>query len=449
MNLKLFFFIFFIGFSRLAISQDDCICPEIYDPVCAQDSSGNIFEMPNFCMAECFGMTLVDDSLCVHYNPWEECDCPEVYEPVCVQDSSGYYFEMPNLCLAECFGFAVVTDSLCEYYNPWEECDCPDEYEPVCVQDSLGYYFEMPNACWAECFGYEIVTDSLCEYYNPWEECDCPDEYEPVCVQDSLGYYFEMPNACWAECFGYEIVTDSLCEYYNPWEACDCEVEDETPFICASDSLGNFYYVPNECFATCLGLTVLTEGDCDILVIDPEVDPVLISCLDSLNYNDVTTFQQAILLIHNECGLELPLCILNAPLFDDDESFIHYILENCGNIFGIGEDYSGSNILNLFNVLSNRVTTNAEENTNKVLSGIQLLNNPAQNDLRFRIKSAKSEEVNLVLTNINGQVVKVESRQILEGEQVYNLDLSAIQPGLYILQCTGYHMNESLKVIKL
>ena len=351
MNLKLFFFILFISLSNLAIAQDDCICPQIYDPVCAQDSSGNIFEMPNLCMAECFGMVVVDDSLCVHYNPWED--------------------------------------------------------------------------------------------------CDCPDEYEPVCVQDSSGFYFEMPNACWAECFGYTIVTDSLCDYYNPWGACNCEMDDEAPFICASDSLGNFFYVPNECFASCLGLTVVAEDECDILVIDQEVDPVLIACLDSLNYDDVTTFQQAILLIHNECGLELPECILNAPLFDDDEAFIQYILENCGNFFGIGEDYSGSNILNLFNTLSNRMTTDAEEITNDAISEIKLLTNPAQTDLRFRIKTGNSEQVNLVLTNVNGQIVKMESRQINAGEQVYSLDISEIQPGLYILQCTGYHLNGSLKVIKM
>ncbi|MBK8081590.1 MAG: hypothetical protein IPK25_15750 [Saprospiraceae bacterium] len=33
-------------------------------------------------------------------------------------------------------------------------------------------------------------------------------------------------------------------------------------FICAQDSFGNIFPVPNECFAACWGLTVVEGHDC-------------------------------------------------------------------------------------------------------------------------------------------------------------------------------------------
>lgn len=172
----------------------------------------------------------------------DDCMCPMIYDPVCAQDSSGSYLEFPNSCMAECFGFTVVADSLCSIIIDGD-CGCEvTDSTFICAQDSLGNIFPVPNECFADCWGLTVVEGQDC-FENPWEDCICPQVYDPVCAVDSTGVYVEFTNSCFAECFGFTVVTDStLCDFTGGGD-CGCELTDSL-FICAQDSFGNIFLCP-------------------------------------------------------------------------------------------------------------------------------------------------------------------------------------------------------------
>lgn len=153
-------FTFLLTMSFYSIAQNPCNC--VIDPnepiICAQDSFGISYPVPNECVAICLGFTVVDFSLC-DSGPWSECDCViDPNEPEICVEFDGYTFKVPNVCIADCKGFTIVADSLCDS-NPFIDCMCPiDDNEPwICTVDSLGNVCSLPNACYANCFGLTVV----------------------------------------------------------------------------------------------------------------------------------------------------------------------------------------------------------------------------------------------------------------------------------------------------
>ncbi len=243
---------------------DECICPEIWDPVCTPDG----LQFPNECFAMCEGFndffpcdtTVIwgcTDPLALNYNPEANfddgsceydpgnCDCPDVWEPVCTAE--GFIFG--NACEALCAGFEEFTpcedpneipgctDANAINYNPeatiddgsciFDECICPDIWEPVCTPDGL----EFPNECFAMCEGFNDFfpcdttviwgcTDPVALNYDPianfddgsceYEgDCVCPAIWAPVCTPEGL----EFPNECIALCEGFNDFIP--CEIYG------------------------------------------------------------------------------------------------------------------------------------------------------------------------------------------------------------------------------------------
>ncbi len=95
-----------------------------------------------------------------------DCICTEIYDPVCVSiglpDGSSTIIEYPNQCYAECDGF--VFEDLLDCSN----CNCPLVYDPVCVYDPVLGIIEYTNACYAECDGYtqnDFIDCSGCSIY--------------------------------------------------------------------------------------------------------------------------------------------------------------------------------------------------------------------------------------------------------------------------------------------
>lgn len=426
---------------------DDCECPEIYDPVCAVDVVGNYLEFSNACYAECYGFTIVTDSTLCSFDPWDDCNCTQEYAPVCAVDSIGNYVEFSNACYAACYGYEVVADSTLCGINPWGDCNCTFEYAPVCAVDSSGYYLEFSNACFAACWGFEVVTDStLCDFVDPWDDCNCTQEYEPVCAQDSLGNYAEFPNACYAACFGFTVVTDpALCDY-NPWGDCACEIDPNEPFVCAVDSIGHPCYVPNACFAACWGLTVTGDSICTEVDIDPEIDWEVMGCIDSLSIDENTTFQQALLLISESCGLALPECILDAPIFDTDTAFIMYIVENCDGEFGFNGNTSGSNVMNLYNFINNSVLTSTD-NTDVFDTRLSLIANPISQQLDYQVTTSTASDIAITLMDINGQRIFRDQISIGEGKYTYTKDISQLNSGIYLLNLASGKSYQTVKVV--
>ncbi|MBK8853839.1 MAG: hypothetical protein IPN10_06875 [Saprospiraceae bacterium] len=250
----------------------------------------------------------------------------------------------------------------------------------------------MPNECFAACWGLTVVEGHDC-YDDPWGDCMCPEIYDPVCAVDSNGIYIEFQNQCFAECFGYTVVDDSLCNV-GGWYDCECEFDENEPFICAVDSLGHPCYVPNA--------TVTEDSLCNVIEIDPEIDIEILNCIDSLNIDENTTFQEALLMLSESCGLELPECISEAPLFENDSLFIAYIIQHCEGDFGFNGNTQGSNVMNLYNHFNAESTSGTQDEVTKGLE-VRLLSNPVTGRIEYKINTAKGRKTEISLININGQ----------------------------------------------
>ena len=256
----------------------DCPIPQPEDVVCAEMTPGEIIVLPSACLAECFGLTLVEDCDPGEYgggnegeDPFEnDCDCPEP-EPgdeVCSEIFPGVVIELPSACLAECAGLEILEDCELVYEDPLEECDCPEPTEDdyVCVETGFGVEF-FPSECIAACFGFNAIVD--CEDINdpwedPFEDCDCPEPTEDdfVCVETGFGVEF-FPSECIAACFGFDVVVD--CEDINdpwedPFEDCDCPEPTEDDLVCV-ETVNGLEIFPSACIAACFGYDEV--GDCD------------------------------------------------------------------------------------------------------------------------------------------------------------------------------------------
>lgn len=451
MKFKYLLFAILLG-SSLQISAQldpcDCVISDSTTYVCAQDSFGHVFPLPNECFVACLGFTLTDLPCDSIYNPWQDtCNCTQEYNPVCVQDSFGNYFEMSNACYAACYGFTVVTDSTLCGFNPWGDCVCTQEYNPVCAQDSLGNYFLMPNACFAGCYGYVVVTDStLCDIGDPWGDCLCTQEYIPVCAQDSLGNTFTMPNACIAICYGFTIVDSTECDYVDPWAGCDCPINDSEPFVCAQDSLGHACYVPNVCYANCLGLTIVSDTLCSVVDIDTELDSLTITCLQNIDLPASGLFQEFLLAISQSCNLALPACIVDAPIFANDSLFIDFIINSCDGNFGFNGNNTGSNFMNLYNFANASVCKSDDIAINKGFD-IKVTENPVRNTLRYSVTTAKETNVTAKIMNINGQIIHSEYLRLQSGQNEVNTNVDGNKPGIYIINFTGAKINKTIKFV--
>ena len=428
----------------------DCSIDENEPFICAQDSSGYAYQVPNACIAACLGLTVVGDEACDNFPG--DCDCEiDPNEPtICAQDSFGYFYEVPNACFAACWGLTVADSSACEYNgggDPWGDCDCEiDPAQPfICAQDSLGITYQVPNECFAACWGLTVVDSTECNNWNdPWEECGCDIDYDApfICVQDSSGFYFQVPNECVALCFGFTVVEDSLCGNIvidDPWSACDCEVDPNEPFLCAVDSLGHPCYVPNACFAACLNLTIVGDSICENIQYD-DFGNEFFDCIDSLG--EFSTFQQFILAANANCGLEVPQCILDAPTFDNDSLFFEYILNNCDDVT------AGGNVINMFNSFIENAGVLATKDKAGETFELKLYQNPVQNTLNFAINTTVNGKVNITVTDISGMVKMQQVSNLVTGNNPLQIEVGSLNTGMYLLSIKDQHIVRTLKFVK-
>eukprot|EP00035_Acanthoeca_spectabilis_P009358 m.166034 g.166034 ORF g.166034 m.166034 type:complete len:825 (-) comp14698_c0_seq2:123-2597(-) len=136
-----------------------CICPDIYDPVCADGTTYS-----NRCQARCAGHQSWVNGPCRTLPPASQptdCVCPRVYDPVCV-DGQTY----SNACEARCAGHTTWIDGPCTTpprptRSP-TRCLCTAVYNPVCAGGRT-----YGNPCRADCAGYVQWTDGPCRTAAP------------------------------------------------------------------------------------------------------------------------------------------------------------------------------------------------------------------------------------------------------------------------------------------
>jgi uncharacterized protein (DUF1501 family) len=116
--------------------------------------------------------------------------------------------------------------------------------------------------------------------------------------------------------------------------------------------------------------------------------------------------------------------------------------------FGISMDELNTVMLNNFEQIPIIQSVNSVQDN---ISGdsVNIYPNPAQNQQSIEIISNKSDVINIELFDINGNKLKgYYGKQVFQGNNTYDFDLSTIPSGSYFYQFKGQNLNLNRKMIK-
>ena len=428
---------------------------------------------PNECFITCWydsiDYTITD---CSWGNPWGDCDCEEPLddEGVCFSYVDTIFQDSliawaPSECFIACWyeidEYKIVDCD--EWEDPWnDDCDCDydEEGEGVCFiyydaeyQDTLEAW--APNECFITCWYDSIdytITD--CDFGNPWDDCECeePLDDEGVCfvyVDEFFGEEVQgwAPSECFIDCW-YEIDEYELvdCEDWNPWGGeCDCEEPTDDEGVCFlyfdeiyQDSV--YGWAPSECFITCWYDSIaytLTECD-DYEEPGGEID----SCLLSLDLESYETLQLLLLDLAEVCDIELPECILNAPIFDTDEEFLEYIEENCDDLGGLNGDMMDE----LFDIVDQPLSPDEENALTASAIDLKVKSNPTQSEILYTISSEVEGPATISAVDLNGNVFEYNKVRLQSGANEFRMNINSLTSQIFVLHVQTATEYKTIKV---
>jgi len=79
---------------------------------------------------------------------------------------------------------------------------------------------------------------------------------------------------------------------------------------------------------------------------------------------------------------------------------------------------------------------------------VMLSSNPLRNDLRFAIQLSRREQLNIIVTDLNGSAVLKSSSTYSQGMQEITLSTSTLASGTYLLQVRGESFVETKKIVR-
>ena len=497
MNLKYLFTLMFLFVGLFTISaQEECECDEPdyeSEGICLEvieDGETYTAWAPDECHAACW---YGDEFTIVECDDWEwedDCDCEEEdweSDGICIElidtefDSIAFVTWVPSECYADCWyeDYTVVED--CDDGWGWEDdCDCPEEdwaSDGICVEITEGdvsYATWVPSECYAACWYEEYTVVEDCDNGWEWEDdCDCSEDdwnEEGICVEIAEGgesYVSWVPSECYAACWYGDEYTVVDCpeggEYGEcDWDLdCECEIDSEEGICIAyvwSDSIFGITdtlieWVPNECFADCWGFVDYAVVDCedawDWEDEEGETDFEFEGdeeCLIELFETEELTFQ-GFLYGLAECEfLELDECVLSAPIFDTDEEFIEYLVENCPEWFGFVMDESdGPSLFTSFG----ETQGNGQVSSTNEITGLQvkLLGNPVVDQVNVSINTAAAMDVQINVTSTTGMLIHNDNITLAKGEQVFQYNTTDLKGGVYNMTMSNNEGTQTIKFV--
>jgi hypothetical protein len=474
---------------------NDCDCPEedwSGEGICLEietEGETEIAWAPSACFATCWygdTYTIVD---CEDDGPGDDCECDESDlegEGICIEITyadtiSGETIVLdgwaPSECYAACWypdvEFVVVE---CDTVGwPGNDCDCPEEDwsgEGICLEIETEGETEIawaPSACFATCWYGDTYTIVDCEDDGPGDDCECDEsdlEGEGICIEITYADTISgetivldgwAPSECYAACWypDVEFVVVECDTIIWPGNDCDCPEEDwEGEGICVeveTEYGTESGWVPSECYVGCwYGDLEYTIVDCDYLwewndTTSYEID----SCLILLEDGDFLTLQSFLLALAESCDLELPECILDAPIFDTDEEFILYLEENCPDVLGGLFSAEGEEGMSLFDRYSSGggLISSTDEALYDAVS-LNILGNPVTEILRYQIVAEQATLAQVSITDMSGKTVKAQQLQLSAGTTTLELDMQHTSPSLYFLSVQTESGITNLKFFK-
>ena len=209
------------------LSQDDCDCEDMSQPVCGIDRITYL----NKCEADCKRAVIAYEGVCSNEARAEECSCEGQKSPVCGVDDVTY----DSLCHLSCAKVELKSHGAC-----WvPEKPCSNDPKLFCGEDKETYFSE----CGLREAGVKAVYKGKCR-----KRCECGENFAPVCSR--LGTTFK--NECYLICSGEQRLHSGRCED----SPCNCGESVEPVF----SKSGKTYH--NKCALKCAKESLSHIGEC-------------------------------------------------------------------------------------------------------------------------------------------------------------------------------------------